>query len=285
MILTSLNASITKIRAMNVCLSCGMAVALLLSGNLVAQTSAGDLQDGDYLLGVCNSLAPDTPRSDALRKVCLYAVTIPQRMPNFTCEQKTSRYLGKKAADEITAVVTYEDGKESYRDVKANGHPVNDAAFLTRGTWSTGQFGADVRNLFDTSNKVSFQFVNESEVDGRRILTFQYQVPQQKIPSWRLRVKDQIVAPPYHGQLLIDEDKGLLRRLEVEATEIPQDFPMSSADLQIDFTDVAFDDGTSFVLPVKTVVNDANRKGAVARNVLEFSNCHKFRATAHIVPQ
>lgn len=269
---------------MDVCVGCAMAIALLLSGNLVAQTSAGDLQDGDYLLGVCNSLLPNTPRSDALRKVCLYAVTIPQRMPNFTCDQKTSRYLGNKAADEITAVVTYEDGKESFRDVKSNGRPVSDPA-LARGTWSTGQFGADVRNLFDTSNKVSFQFVNESNIDGRRVLTFQYQVAEQKIPSWRLRVKDQVVAPPYHGQLWIDEDKGWLRRLEVQATEIPEDFPMSSADLQIDYMDVAFDDGTSFVLPVKSVVNDANRKGAVARNVLEFSNCHKFRATAHIVPQ
>ncbi|MGA2371910.1 MAG: hypothetical protein ACLPPV_19490 [Candidatus Korobacteraceae bacterium] len=283
MTFTYLIKSMTKTRATSFYLHCAMAVALLLSGNLVAQTSAGDLQAGDYLLGVCNSLAPNTPRADALRKVCLYAVTIPQRMPNFTCDQKTSRYLGKKATDEITAVVTYEDGNESYRDVKANGRPVNDPA-LTRGSWSTGQFGGDVRNLFDTSNKVSFQFVSESEVDGRRVLTFQYQVPLQKIPSWRLRVKDQVVAPPYHGQLWIDEDKGLLRRLEVEATEIPEDFPMSSADLQIDYSDIPFDDGTSFVLPVKSVVNDANRKGVVARNVMEFSNCHKFRATAHIVP-
>jgi hypothetical protein len=284
MTIASLNASMRKIRAMDVCLRCAMAATLLFSGTLVAQTTASDPQGTDYALAVCESVTPDTPRSDALRKVCLYAVTIPQRMPNFTCDQKTSRYLGNKATDEITAVVTYEDGNESYRDVKSKGRPVSDPA-LTRGTWSTGQFGADVRNLFDTSNKVSFQFVNESEIDGRRVLTFQYQVPQQKIPSWRLRVKDQVVAPPYHGQLWIDEDKGLLRRLEVEATEIPEDFPMSSADLQIEYSDVPFDDGTSFVLPVKSVVNDANRKGAVARNVLEFSNCHKFRATAHIVPQ
>ncbi len=284
MIFASLHAWMRKTRAMAVCVRCGMAVALLLGGTLVAQTAASDPQGTDYALAVCESVAPETPRSDALRKVCLYAVTIPQRMPNFTCDQKTSRFLGDKATDEITAVVTYEDGKESYRDVKSKGRPVSDPA-LARGTWSTGQFGADVRNLFDTSNKVSFQFVNESEIDGRRVLTFQYQVPQQKISSWRLRVKDQVVAPPYHGQLWIDEDKGLLRRLEVEATEIPEDFPMSSADLQIDYMDVAFDDGTSFVLPVKSVVNDANRKGALARNVLEFSNCHKFRATAHIVPQ
>lgn len=265
---------------------CGMAVAvaLLLSGNLAAQTAAVDPQGTEYAEAVCESAALNTTRSDALRKVCLYAVTIPQRMPNFTCEQKTSRFLGDKPTDEITAVVTYEDGKDSYRDVKSKGKPVSDPA-LARGTWSTGQFGADVRNLFDTSNKVSFQFVNESDIDGRKVLTFEYQVPLQKVASWRLRVKDQMVAPPYHGQLWIDENNGLLRRLEVEATEIPDDFPMSSADLQIDYADVAFDDGTNFVLPVKSVVNNANRKGVVARNVMEFSNCHKFRATAHIVPQ
>jgi len=69
------------------------------------------------------------------------------------------------------------------------------------------------------------------------------------------------------------------------ADEFPEDFPLRSANVEIDYEDVAFGDGTSFVLPVKSVVNAVNRNGNRNRNVLEFYNCHKFRATAHMMPQ
>lgn len=150
---------------------------------------------------------------------------------------------------------------------------------------STGQFGNDVRAIFGGGNKVTFQFVNESKITGRRALTFQYRVAHQDIPLWRLRVQDQVVAPPYHGQLWIAEETGLLLRLQVVATQIPRTFPMLSARIQIDYGDVLFGDGTRFVLPVKSVVNNVDPYGKHSRNVLEFHSCHKFRGTAHIVPQ
>jgi hypothetical protein len=46
-----------------------------------------------------------------------------------------------------------------------------------------------------------------------------------------------------------------------------------------------FADGTSFVLPLKSEVNSSDHNGRRNRNVLEFRNCHKFRATARIVSQ
>jgi hypothetical protein len=276
-------ASSRKTLAIHGFLRCGLVAALLIPRALAAQTAPSYLQN--TVSSPCDSLTPDTPHSDALRKVCLYAVTLPLLMPNFTCEQETSRYLDDQAADIVTANVTYEDGRESYKDIKSNGHPITDAQLLSPGTWSTGQFGGDIRDLFETSNTVSFQFVSERKLDGRRVLSFQYQVAHQDVPMWRLHVQDQVLAPPYNGQLRIDEDTGSLLQLQLAATELPQNFPMSSADLQIDYVDVLFADGTSFVLPLKSEVNSSDHNGRHNRNVLEFRNCHKFRATARIVPQ
>ena len=80
-------------------------------------------------------------------------------MPNITCEQTATRYLGDQPADVVTAIVTYENGKESYRDIKSNSMQVSSSALLTSGPWSTGQFGGDVQSLFQSGNKISFQFV------------------------------------------------------------------------------------------------------------------------------
>jgi hypothetical protein len=263
---------------------CGVSTALVFTASLAAQSTSSSPQPAPAQASPCDSLTPDTPHSDALRGVCQYAVTIPERMPNFTCQQTTSRYVGDQAADVVTAIVTYEGGTESYKDLRLNGRPVADAKSLNPGTWSTGQFGNDIRALFDAGNKVTFQFVNESKIAGRRALTFQYRVEHQDVPLWRLRVQDRVIAPPYHGQLWIDE-AGILLRLQVVATQIPRTFPMLGARLQIDYGDVLFGDGTRFVLPLKAVVSNDDLDGRHNRNVAEFHNCHKFRGTARIVPQ
>lgn len=261
----------------------GLAFALLFLSALWAQSIAPGETQIDESANPCASLAVGTPHADALRKVCQYAVSLPQRIPNFTCEQRTSRYWDRHAADVVTAVVTYEDGKESYHDIRSNGTPVTDIGWLNSHTWSTGQFGADLRGLFDSGNEVSFQLDDASS--DRGTLVFHYEIAQQEVAFWRLHMRDKVAAPPYHGELRIDKKTGELRQLQVESTVLPEDFPLRSADLLIDYGDIPFGDGTSFLLPRKTVVNVSGRMGLQNRNVLEFHNCHKFRATARILPQ
>jgi len=271
------------VRAMPRFVGCGLAVALCLTGILSAQTDdASDSQDTPAVSSPCDALVAGAPHADALRKVCQYAVSLPQRIPNFTCEQRTKRYLDGEVYDVITAEVTYLDGKESYRNIKSNGQPVTDIGWLNSHTWSTGQFGADIRGIFDSNNEVSFEWDNAS--GDRETLAFHYEIEQQDVPFWRLHIHDKVAAPPYHGELRIDKKTGELRQLQVETTILPEDFPLRSADLLIDYRNVSFGDGTIFLLPLKTVVNASARGRRKNRTVLEFHNCHKFRATAHILP-
>lgn len=260
-----------------------LAAGVLFAASLWAQTAApvGTL-DGSPP-DSCSSVAEGTLHGDALRKVCEYAVSLPKRIPNFTCEQRTVRYLDGEAFDVVTAEVAYLDGKESYRNVKANGQPVRDAGLLSSHTWSTGQFGADIQGLFDSSNEVSFEWDKAS--GDRGTLVFHYEVAQQDVPFWRLRIHDKVAAPPYHGELRIDKKTGELRQLQVETTAMPDDFPLRSADLVIDYRSVSFGDGTSFLLPQRTVVNASTRGRRTNRNVLEFHNCHKFRGTARVLQE
>lgn len=267
-------------------LLCGIpVVGLLLGSSLSAQISSDKPQVATTSAGTCASLVPVIPHADALRKVCEYALAVPKRMPDFTCAQRVSRYVGDQPVDVVTAVVAYENGRESYREVKANGKTVTDAKVLSAGTWSTGQFGADVQSIFHPGNQVTFEFVNEREIDGRSVLTFQYRVSRQDIPVWRLHMGDQVLAPPFRGQLRLDAATGSLLRLLVTATEIPHSYPMRTTDVDVKYDTISFGDRSSFVLPVASVVTGFNRKGVQNRNELEFSNCHKFRATTRVVPQ
>jgi hypothetical protein len=260
-----------------------MSIILLLALAAAAQPPSSMLAPTTSAPDVCESTGGNLPHADALRRVCEYAVSLPRQMPNFTCEQKTSRFVNGQAADVITSQVTYAGGRESYQNVKLDGHAVPDAALPQAGTWSTGQFESDVRALFDGSNTVDWQFVSKTEVDGRPALVFRYQVAHQDVPQWQLHANDKVVAPPYEGELWIDEGSAALLRLDVVATELPSDFPLSRAAVQINYGEVPFGDGASFRLPVMSVVNSTGTAGRQSRNVLSFHNCRKFRATSRIL--
>ena len=233
----------------------------------------------------CQWLPTDVPHAGALRGVCEYAVSLPQRMPNFICDQETSRYWGASQVprDMITALVRYEDGNESYTEIKLNGRPAPRAITESPGQWSTGEFGSNLRAVFDLHNQALFRFSGERDFGGHAAWVFTYEIVKQNDPLWRLRTEDKMVAPPYGGELWIDQKTGNLQRFRSVAKEIPPTFPTQSADLQTDYDVVGFADGTSFVLPVAATVVTRQQGEEQKRNVLQFRNCHKFRAKTRMV--
>ena len=233
----------------------------------------------------CKWLPTDVPHSDALRGICQYAMSLPQRMPNFICDQQTSRYRGdsKVPRDLITALVRYEDGNESYTEIKLNGKTAPSAITDSPGQWSTGEFGSNLRAIFDLRNQAVFEFSGVNNLNGHTAWVFTYQIAKQNDPLWRLRTADRVIAPPYGGELWVDQKTGDLLRFRSVATDIPKDFPTQSADLQTDYENVAFADGSSFALPVAASIATRQQGEELRRNVLQFRNCHKFRAKTRML--
>jgi len=233
----------------------------------------------------CGWLPSEIAHAESLRGVCEYAMTLPQKMPNFICDQRTARYRGenKVPRDLITALVRYADGSESYSDVKLNGKPASTAITESAGLWSTGQFGGSLRSIFDLNNHPIFEFSGENSHSGRSAWVFSYRIMRQNDPVWRLHAEDEMIAPPYDGELWADQKNGDLLRLRSVARDIPSSFPTQSAELLTDYGDVDFADGTSFLLPVQATVATKMRGEEVTRNVFVFANCHKFHAMGRIL--
>jgi VWFA-related protein len=98
-----------------------------------------------------------------------------------------------------------------------------------------------------------------------------------------LRAGDQLAAPPYNGELWIDVKTGDVLHFRSTAKDLPATFPVRDAEVVTDYQNVAFPDGTGFLLPVKSTVATRHRQEELTRNVVEFHGCHKFRATARMV--
>lgn len=234
----------------------------------------------------CDRLPSDIPHGGALRGVCQFANTVAQKMPNFICDQDASRYRGKNKVpfDLITASVRYQDGREFYSKIQRNGQPVSESLSQSPGLWSTGEFSSNnLRSIFDPLNHAIFQFVKDGSVDGQAVWIFSYRISKQNDPLWRLRTADQMVAPPYGGELWIDQQTGGILHFDSAAAEIPSGFAIKSASQSIDYEDVVFGAGGSFLLPTSFVVATRFKDEEPTRNVVRFTNCHEFRATARIV--
>ncbi len=217
--------------------------------------------------------------------VCEYAMSLPQKMPNFICDQDASRFWGKDKVpfDLVTASIRYEDGRESYTDIKVNGRDATNDISKSPGLWSTGEFGSNLRSIFDSGNLAQFQFARESKWKDHDAWVFTYAIARQNNPLWRLRTGTQILAPPYKGELWVDQKNGDLLRFGSVALDIPKTFGIEDALMQIDYADVSFADGSSFVLPADFTVISTLRGSRSTRNLVQFRNCHKFRAKSRMV--
>jgi VWFA-related protein len=82
---------------------------------------------------------------------------------------------------------------------------------------------------------------------------------------------------------VIDRKTNKIFRFASIAKEIPKDFPLEAAKEQVGYESVAFEDGSSFVLPTDFTVSSTYRGQEPTRNSVRVTNCHKFRAKARMV--
>jgi VWFA-related protein len=232
----------------------------------------------------CAWVPPNIAHADRLRATCEFAITLRAKMPNFVCEQDIERYRGFSHAptDMVSASVRYEDGNESYSNVTVNGRSVSDGE-ENPGLSSTGEFVGDLRAIFDASNRARFEYAGEGELGGHAVWKFDYRIDQQKDPLWLFHAPDQIIAPPYSGELWIDQKDGSVLLFRSIAKEMPLTFPMKNVELQINYEKITFSDGTDFVLPVESMLSTLYTGNESSRNVAQFRNCHKFGSHARIL--
>jgi VWFA-related protein len=249
------------------------------------KNASGLRQDMSVEASFCDWLPTSIPHAEALRGVCEYAATLPQKMPNFVCQQVTSRYEGEHHIpdDLITGTVRYEDGEESYSGLMRNGKPIPESMWNAGGLWTTGQFEGSLRAIFHSANHAVFEFSREDHIGERRVWVFTYEIARQNEPVWVLRAQDQVASPPYRGEVWVDQKTGELRRFTTAAQQIPRSFPMEKAESATDYDDIPFGDGTAFVLPSQSNIATTYAGREPTRNEVQFRNCHKFRATAHLV--
>jgi hypothetical protein len=211
-----------------------------------------------------------------------------QKLPNFRCRESMSRFTQrgreqKTPLDLVSAEIIYEDGRESYRDVKIDNRPANKPLEDIDGSWSTGEFASMLVELFHPDTRAQFQAGGVSTISGFSARTYDFQVEKEN-SHWMLHAGSQSLAAAYKGSVWLDPNSARTLRIEMQARNLPSDFPMATVESAVDYSYVMIGE-TSFLLPVHAETLGCERSTSYcSHNIIDFRNYHEFKSETKIVP-
>jgi hypothetical protein len=230
---------------------------------------------------------PANPRQAFIEKAREMAGSFVEGLPNYVCQENTTRYASEtrvpswNVIDVVSAEVVYENGKESYRNLQINGKASKKPPEES-GAWSTGEFGTILANLFSPGTDAAFKFAQDDTIAHIAASVYDFQVTRPR-SSWKIWVPGQYILPAYKGSVWIDKRTAHALRIEMQAKDIPEEFPRISVETAVDFDYISLGTPEKFLLPVHAeVLSCARGSNECDRNVIDFRNYHKFTGESTI---
>lgn len=249
-----------------------------------------------------DAILPSAKETDELlaatRKNTLEAV---EEMPDFVVKQQIQRsasYAGTgnfRNLDRLVVAVSYRaSGQEEYKVLSINGAlqtaPETKSSYGdTGGTSSTGEFVLVLSTIFKPESETKFEVIDTDTVNGRRAVIFSFNIERdkaQQLITSGTTVKESTVAGA-KGRIWIDRELNRVLKLESDATEIPDTFPVRSARriINYDWADIG---GTKYLLPllsdVRLTIREQSRTFET-RNLIRFREYQKFGSEVTIVEE
>jgi hypothetical protein len=240
--------------------------------------------------------APDKPSNDnqiipiqedpVLVKAREAAADYSEGLPNYFAKQMTTRYesedpkRGWDAKDVVTADIAYENGIESYKNIKIGSKATNLPMDQIPGARSTGEF-ATLLNQIMSPEMATFRRGGTDTIHGKTAYVYKFEIPRER-SHWRIEAPSQLYYPAYRGTLWIDKETSRVVRIEQEGRSLPLLFPFDKIETTADYDFVRL--GTqSYLLPVESEVLVCQRGTKFcSRNKIEFRNYRKFGSESEI---
>ena len=210
-------------------------------------------------------------------------------LPDFFCRQVTTRYQsdrpkdGWQALDTVTADVAYENGRESYKNIKVGNKSVNTENMADiGGSSSSGEFASILEDLFSPLTAASFRKSGQDSLRGRSAYTYKYEVKREN-SHWRINTAAQLYFPAYRGTVWIDRETSRVLRIEMESRNVPVLFPFDKTETATDYDFVKLSSPQQYLMPVAAEILSCEAGSSrCLRNRIEFRNYRKFGAESDI---
>jgi len=222
-------------------------------------------------------------RADAyVRKAQEAALEFTETLPSYVCQEMIARYYSETtpvnwiALDVVGTEVVYENGKEDYRKITIDGKPVKKGMEEISGAWSTGEFGTVLVDIFSPATAADFRFRRQSRASGIDARMYDFTVEREN-SHWTVHAGPQTYRPAYSGAVWIDPKTSRVLRVEMQARNLPSEFPLDKVESATDYQYVRLGGTQQFLLPVHAETLTCQRgTSRCSRNSIDFRNYHKY---------
>ena len=210
------------------------------------------------------------------------------KLPNFVCREVITRMAREtrrrawQTLDVVEADLVYEDNQESYHHIEIDGRPIHKKMNQIEGSWSMGEFASTLLDIFVPQSQTKFRFGRASRPSGVPVRIYQFEVAKEN-SAWHVNAEKGTVSPAYKGTVWIHPQTARVRRIELQAVDLPPDFELDTVEMTVDYGEVIIG-GNDHLLPVESENLGCWRgTNRCARNKIQFRDYRKFSAESTIV--
>ncbi len=201
-------------------------------------------------------------------------------LTNFACIEVTRRAVDPtglgdwKAKDSITEVLQYADGAENTQLLEVNGSPAKGTD--NSGARVYGEFGGLFDLVFSEQAGAKIEWQDVTDWKGTRVNVFQYHVPAARSRYRVIPVSgSRSLLAAFKGLVYIDTSTMSVRRISVQAEDLPKDFPIHRSEITVDYDWVRIS-GHDYLLPQTTTLYVGSGKHYLMKTEKEFRDFRRY---------
>ena len=222
----------------------------------------------------------DTPRQvELLARIRQHMKSRLGQVPNYTCletverSEQASGTAKFKTVDTIRLEVAEVNGNELFARPGKKFEAAHPSVYVKNGLTANGMFAMHSRALF-LENTARFTYAGEDEIDGRKLVRYDYQVAQAA-SGFRITTGGRQAAVAYHGSFWSDPQTLDTYHFRLVAESIPPELGVTDAGMDVDYQSVAIGSAEA-LLPKRADLSSTEASGKRLRNITTFSNCKHY---------
>lgn len=215
------------------------------------------------------------------------AVNYAAKLPNFLCIELTDRSVdssgnGKwRRKDSFGELLRYADNQETRTTLEVDGRPSKVKRADMNGPISLGEFGHLLSLIFQPSSKAEFHWKETDALASGTVQVFEYRV-DRKNDSMVLSDSNGKVYAGFHGLAYIDSSTLGIRRVTMEADDIPANFSIHAASIAVDYDYVSV--GTrDYLMPIRGTIRVKRGKHESNLNQVVFQNYRRYASQVKVI--
>lgn len=207
---------------------------------------------------------------------------------NFFCMEVTNHsedatgHGDWKPKGTLVQLMRYVDHQESRTTLILNGDRSNAQPDQLKFAHSAGEFGAMFHIIFDPAAKTVFTWKQAASLDGQPVQVFAFKVARANSGFDLSDRANHALAAGFHGLLYLDPATLSVRRISIDADDIPKELLIRASSMSVDYAWIAMQNH-DFLLPVRGAVSLQETKRRPVLNEFEFRGYRRFGSESRVL--